>query len=198
MGARTTVTLGGGTAPRGRAETASQEQGGERGGPPGDRALSRIFSCPFQGGRATGSYVPCREAGAWGSWSLTRPPGAWGAANFRTVATLKRGPSLSLSLFLTLSIIYIYIYIYISICISIQEIGDPGTRTVLGSCTCLRKFSRGRGQKSATLVLELCVVWWPFQTGSFDNSARQRCHLIGWPWKRRHIGQTIVSQVGTA
>ena len=61
MGARTTVTMGGGTAPKGRAEIASQEQGGERGSPPGDRALSRICSCPFPRGKATGSSLAKKE-----------------------------------------------------------------------------------------------------------------------------------------
>ena len=70
------------------------------GGPPSARALSRIFSCLFPGGEGD-RHLPCREGGAWGSWSLTGPPAARGAANFRTVVTLKRGPSLC---------IYIYIY----------------------------------------------------------------------------------------
>ena len=76
-------------------EVGRDRQPGARqgaGGPPCARALSRICSCPFPGGEGD-RHLPCREGGAWGSWSLTRPPAAWGAANFRTVVTLKRGPS---------------------------------------------------------------------------------------------------------
>ena len=63
---------------------------------------------------------PARVEGLRGSWSLTRQPAACGRGTpNRTVATLKRGPSLSLSLSLSLSFslsiylsIYLYIYIY--------------------------------------------------------------------------------------
>ena len=67
-------------------------------------ATSRIFCAFPRGRRTTGTYLPCLARGARGSWSMTRPPAAQGAANFRTVATLKRGPSLSLSLSLSPSL----------------------------------------------------------------------------------------------
>ena len=66
------------------------------GAPPRTQATSRTFSCPSPGGEDD-RYLSCQEGGARGSWSLTRPPVARAAANFRTVVTLKRGPSLCLS-----------------------------------------------------------------------------------------------------
>ena len=78
------------------------------------------FSYHPQEGGATGP--PARVEGLRRSWSLTRQPAACerGAPN-RTVATLKRGPSVSLSLSFSLSLcVYIYIYIYLyTICIYI-------------------------------------------------------------------------------
>ena len=63
---------------------------------------------------------PARVEGLRGSWSLTRRPAACerGAPN-RTVATLKRGPSLSLSIYIYMCIMYIYIYTHIYVCIYI-------------------------------------------------------------------------------
>ena len=62
----------------------------EEGTPPHVPFIPDLF-VPFPGGGD-------RAGGVRSSWSLTRPPAARSAAHFRTVVTLKRGPSLSLSL----------------------------------------------------------------------------------------------------
>ena len=50
------------------------------------------FFVPFPGELGDRSF-PCLAGGVRDSWSLTRPPAARSAAHFRTVVTLKRGPS---------------------------------------------------------------------------------------------------------
>ena len=66
-------------------------------------------------GRGGPRAPPARIEGLRGSWSLTRQPAACerGAPD-RTVATLKRGPSLSLSLY-----IYIYKHIWLIVCLAL-------------------------------------------------------------------------------